>query len=273
MKKSLSLLLILVFASSCTVTSESSSSPISETDISASTPYAAISPTPPLPEETSTSSPASYPVESIKFITTDGITLAGTLFGEGDTAVTLAHQGNYGIDQASWFPFAHLLAERGYAALTFDFRGMGQSEGKLVYRNLPLDIDAAVHFLQDQGYSRIVCMGASMGGTSCLRTAQDYSFAGLVIIASVMNIDMGTDSLFVTQSDLGNLAQEKLFVTAAHDHSLIVSNIKMMHELSPDPKDLLIIQGRFEHGTDLFTSDAEEELSNALLQFLETIDN
>ncbi len=136
---------------------------------------------------------------------------------------------------------------------------MGQSEGELLYRNLPLDINAAVRFLQDQGYSRIACMGASMGGTSCLRTAQEYSFAGLVIIASVMTIEKGEDSLFITQDDLGNLTQAKLFVAAAHDHPLIVSNIKMMHELSPTPKELLIIQGRFEHGTDLLTSDAGEE--------------
>lgn len=273
MKKFLSLLLILVFASSCTVTSELSSSPIPETGILTPTTLVDISPVSPLPESISTSLPASYPIESIRFTTTDSITLAGTIFGEGDTAVILAHQGNYGIDQKSWFPFAHLLAERGYAALTFDFRGVGKSEGELFYRNLPLDVDAAVRFLQDQGYSRIVCMGASMGGTSCLQTAQDYSFAGLVIIASVMSIDKGEDSLFITQDDLGNLTQAKLFVTAAHDHPIIVSNIKMMYELFPAPKDLLIIQGRFEHGTDLFTSDAGEELSNALLQFLETIDN
>ncbi len=91
------------------------------------------------------------------------------------------------VDQQSWQPFAQLLAERDFTALTFDFRGRGKSEGNPVYNTLPYDVYAAIQFLQDRGYERIVCIGASMGGTACIRAALDHDLAGLGVIASVMS--------------------------------------------------------------------------------------
>ena len=90
------------------------------------------------------------PTETVSFTTSDGIKLAGSLFGEGDTAVILAHQGTPGANQRSWQRFANLLSEHGYTALTFDFRGVGKSEGTLQYSHLAMDVSAAAQFLEER---------------------------------------------------------------------------------------------------------------------------
>ena len=121
-----------------------------------------------MPERTMTPEPVptatSVSAETVTFTTEDNVALSGTLFGDGKIAVILAHQGTPGTNQTAWHPFARLLSEHGYAVLAFDFRGVGQSAGKLVYRNLAMDVSAAVQFLQNRGYQKIVCIGASMGG-------------------------------------------------------------------------------------------------------------
>ena len=220
-----------------------------------------------------TSSLSQNPIETVSFATTDGVTLAGTLFGKGgDTAVILAHQGTPGADQSTWQPFANLLAEHGYTALTFDFRGVGKSGGKLLYGNLAMDVSAAAQFLQDRGYQKIVCAGASMGGTACIRAAQDYSFVGLVALASTMTAGSGATSLYLASADFESLTQPKLFISAENDFGPVVSGIKRMYELSPNPKNLLFLPGT-QHGTSLFNTDAGEELSAVILRFIENIDN
>jgi hypothetical protein len=60
---------------------------------------------------------------AVTFDSTDGVQLAGRLFGPEHprTGVVLAHM--LPTDQSSWFEFADMLAGNGYGVLTFDFRG------------------------------------------------------------------------------------------------------------------------------------------------------
>ena len=230
------------------------------------------SPMPGTPTMPPTNPLSRNPIETVTFTTADGITLAGTLFGQGNTAIILAHQGTPGADQTTWHPFANLLAERGYAALTFDFRGVGRSEGKLIYGNLAMDVSAAVQFLQNRGYQKIICIGASMGGTACIRAAQDHVFDGLIILASTMAAGSGKDVLRLTPDDLKNLTQPKIFISANDEYSIVANDTKRMYELSSDPKDLLLLPGT-QHGTNLFGTEVGEELSTVMLRFLEYIGN
>ncbi len=210
----------------------------------------------------------SAPPAIVTFPTEDDIELSGTLFGSGDVAVILAHQGTPGADQTTWQPFARLLAERGYTALTFDFRGVGQSEGVLRYGDLGMDVEAAIQFLGDRGYSQIVCAGASMGGTACIQAALSNDLRGLIVLASTMRAGSGTNSLRINDADLANLVLPKLFITAEGDFHSVVNDTKRMVELSPDPKTLLLLPGT-QHGTRLFDTEVGQELTTALLEFLE----
>lgn len=64
-------------------------------------------------------------IQQIEFSTEDDIRLSGTLYipENGEIAVVLAHQGTIGTNQQSWQSFAETIAENGFVALTFDFRG------------------------------------------------------------------------------------------------------------------------------------------------------
>ena len=263
----LTIMAVVAFLAACgRVRPEPTLVPLTTTLPPSASPIPAIPTTPPANPLSRNS------IETVTFTTTDGITLAGTLFGNGSTAIILTHQGTPGADQTTWSPFAYLLAERGYTALTFDFRGVGQSEGKLIYGNLAMDVAAAVHFLQDRGYQKTICIGASMGGTACIRAAQDHVFDGLIILASTMAAGSGRDALRLTPDDLKNLSQPKIFISANDEYSIVVDDTKRMYELSPDPKDLLLLPGT-QHGTNLFDTDVGEELSTVMLRFLEYIGN
>lgn len=67
----------------------------------------------------------------LQIVTTDGVTLAGTWFLPGPgvsepiAAVVIACGG--GIPARRYRRFAYFLAAKGFAALTFDYRGIGQS--------------------------------------------------------------------------------------------------------------------------------------------------
>jgi formylglycine-generating enzyme required for sulfatase activity len=208
-------------------------------------------------------------METVTFTTEDGVQLAGSLFGEGKSAVILAHQGTQGADQTGWQTFGKLLGERGFAALAFDFRGIGQSGGSLNYSALDQDVAAALQFLRDRGYEKIACVGASMGGTACIRVALDDELAGLAALGSTM-LAGGGNGLRITQDEIALLALPKLFITAAEDSFSVVDHTTRMYELSSDPKELHLLPGK-EHGTDLFNTDAGEELTTILLDFLENL--
>ena len=215
-----------------------------------------------------TATPTITPIalgNKVTFTTEDGVQLTGTLFGEGETAVILAHQGTPGANQADWYAFAQTLEEHGYTALTFDFRSHGNDRNKL-----DLDLAAALQFIRDQGHTRIICIGASMGGTTCIRKALDGEiFEGLVALGSAMKTSLGT-GIRVSEEELASLTLPKLFIAAERDSSLVINDITRMYESSPEPKALYLLPGRA-HGTDLFNTDSSDELTTILLEFLENL--
>lgn len=274
MKKSLSIFLVLAFIPACSGNPEPISSPTPNTT---ATPSVLITEIPPTsitntPTMSPTYTPTPIPGTPVTFSTTDDVKLVGTLFGEGATAIILAHQGSYAADQATWHPFARLLAERGYTALTFDFRGVGESGGRLGYGKLALDVNAAAQFLQNQGFQHIICIGASMGGTACMLAAQENTFDGLIILASTMTAGGGTDTLHISPEDLELLTPPKLFISASSDNPMVVNDTKQMYELSNEPKNLLFYPGT-QHGTNLFYTPAGDELSAVMLRFLDIVSN
>src|SRR6266511_5880441 len=58
---------------------------------------------------------------AVRFRSSDGVRLAGRLFGSGDTGVVLSHM--IRSDQQPWWWMASLLADHGLVALAYDERG------------------------------------------------------------------------------------------------------------------------------------------------------
>ncbi len=151
------------------------------------------------------------PGTAVTFLTEDGIQLAGSMYGSGDIAVIMAHQGTFGATQTTWQPLIPGLIDNRFTGLAFDFRGYGQSGGPGRLARLDDDIRAAAQYLRSQNYDNIVCAGACMGGTACLRAAIDGEpFIGLIILASPFDASGG---LVIYEEELAQLTQPKLFIT------------------------------------------------------------
>jgi len=96
-----------------------------------------------------------------------GQDLGGLVFGTGRTGVVLSHQSDG--DLCQWLPYGKELAQRGYRVLAFDFPGTGASTDS----KAALDdaVVAAAAFLRSDGATKVVLIGASMGGTASIAAA------------------------------------------------------------------------------------------------------
>jgi pimeloyl-ACP methyl ester carboxylesterase len=209
---------------------------------------------------------ASVAGENISLTTEDNIRLDGNFYqASGEVAVVLAHMGI--ADQTAWSSFAADIAKAGMAALTFDFRCFGKSEctqGISTEMHLT-DLLAAIHYLQTQGYQRIVCMGASMGATACLQASMQEDLAGMVFIAGDREILLNGKWY---PDDLVSPAMPKLFIVAEQDpYSVVVADTQRYYNDSPEPRQLIIYPEAV-HGTDLFDTPSGEKFHQALMDFL-----
>jgi len=104
---------------------------------------------------------------------TDGYALALTRFTSGEpVAGTVLLAGAMGVPQDFYFPFAGYLAEHGFHALTFDYRGMGESRPATlrgfeadVTRWAERDLEAMLHEAQRAAPAApLFVLGHSLGG-------------------------------------------------------------------------------------------------------------
>jgi len=223
----------------------------------------------PLPTNTPTPFPIfEYSIEPVSFTTEDDIELEGTLFlSEGDIAVVFAHMAGGDNDQQNWMPFAKQVAQRGYTALTFNFRCYGESgcggrdSGSIL---LSRDIGAAIDFLRNQGFEQIVCAGASMGARGCINVAFDRELDGLIIVAGTGSSDPDRQNL----ADFISPNMPKLFIVSENDH--IADRTLAMTSLfedAPEPKVFETFPGSA-HGTELFDTQYAGAFREKIYNFI-----
>lgn len=196
----------------------------------------------------------------VRFTTDDGVRLTGELRGGGTTGVILSHM--FPTDRASWDEFADLLAAEGYVALTYDFRGYGDSEGERTVSDMWRDVLAAIGFIRGRGVGRVVLIGASMGGTASLVAAAREDVAGVVSLSGASTF-MG---LLAPPEALRAIAEPKLFIAAEGDASA-AGTAQHFYANSPPPKRVEIVTGD-DHGTDLLTGTQGETVRRFILEFL-----
>jgi len=202
--------------------------------------------------------------EPVRFQTSDGVTVRGHLYsasGPLRKAVVLAHERPK--DQTAWRQFARDLAAAGYHALTFDFRGYGETGGSVDIAKIDLDLEAAVRFVKSREYPLVYVIGASMGGTAALKVAARQDLAGVATLsapASISGLEASADVVKVTES--------KLLVAARGDEGgAYVRAAEQLGAAAPAPKETVFYDGR-EHGTDLLSGSQGAAVRQRLLQFL-----
>jgi len=201
----------------------------------------------------------------VTFFTEDGIELNGNVFGQGKKWVILSHM--YPTDQTSWFDFARDLAQKGYIALTYDFRGYGKSKGdKEDIPNIDKDIKAAISFVRQYDYEKLFLVGASMGGTaSIVAAAEDIGISGVVSLSSPDKMGEDLDALSV----VSKLKMPKIFISAKGD-DYHAESAKRLYENAVEPKAVEIIENSKEHGTFIFEKEPENAqiLKDLIINFL-----
>jgi pimeloyl-ACP methyl ester carboxylesterase len=206
----------------------------------------------------------------VTFVSSGGVELAGRLFeAEGATAgVVLAHMRP--ADQSSWFEYAEILADDGYQALTFNFRGYcpgGEadcSSGKTDPTMLWRDVLAAVRFLRSTGVARVGVIGASIGGTAALVAAAQPT-AGVGAVAT-LSAPISFSGLTASPETLVAVPFAKLFV-AGNGDSTAAADAESLYDLSAPPKRVEILPSE-DHGTDLLEGNQGPNVRQILLAWL-----
>jgi uncharacterized protein len=217
------------------------------------------------------SPPPSPGSEAVRFESADGIELEGRLFeAEGATAgVVLAHMRP--ADQRSWFGFADTLADEGYRALTFNFRGYcpggdaGCSEGEKDIAAIWQDVEGAIQALRNEGATRVGLVGASIGGTASLVVASKQGSDVDAVIT--LSAPTGFEGLEAGADVLAQVSAAKLFI-AGHEDAEAVAAVDTFYAQTLQPKRPVILTPG-DHGTDILTGNQAGIASTEMIRWLE----
>jgi esterase/lipase len=201
-------------------------------------------------------------INEISFPLDSGEMIYGTIYGSGDPALILVHQFTYSASQKDWKRFARLAVEEGFTVLTLDVPGFGKTPGDPAVPLWDESVLAAVDYLEGRGQTRIACLGACTGGTTCLTTADEYEYIALGLVSTEMP---GPDY------DYDILTMPKLFISTEGEYGGdFAAGHQEMYDKSPKPKEIHVLPGDA-HGTDILNSYYGTELIDRLLVFLNTI--
>ena len=188
--------------------------------------------------------------------------LSGVDRGSGSVGVLLAHM--LGSDQEAWAPLIPALLGDGFHVLTFNFRGHGLSGGTRDPSAAAVDIAAAVAKFHSLGVSKILVVGASMGGTGALVAATDQHFTAVVTISAPAQIGS-----LDAQPSVGRIRVPVLFIAGAGDDKRYVDSARSLYAAASQPKRLDIVAGSSAHGTDLLIDPkVGAAVRRTILQFL-----
>ena len=202
--------------------------------------------------------------EPVAFQTDDGVTLRGHLYtvpGPRRKAVIFAHM--YPNDQRAWTAFAMEMAQSGVAALTFDFRGYGESGGSKDVAKIDHDLTYALLFMKSRDYPEIYLVGASMGGTAALKVAAAQEVSGLVTVSAPLSF-MGLDAT----ADVARISAPKLFLASKSEAEGGGQAAQQLAQAATGPKDLYLFDGSA-HGTDLLKGPNADLFKQKVAEFVQ----
>lgn len=243
------LLLVLIGLASCGDLSSSASPQRSPTPIPTPTAFPTPSPT------------LVVPSHDVTFTTSDHIQLAGTLYGHGKTFIIFSNQTD--TLAFDWAPIAQQFAVKGYAALCYDYRGHGGSQGtRDLGPSLMTDLRAAIAYVRQQGAQRVVLVGASIGGAVTANVAASASVAAVAIISAPREFP----EVEVSNATMARITAPKLLMDSQGD--VYAQDTRAMYDAALQPKYLNLYPGR-DHGLDLLTGPYGTDAMQRLIAFVQ----
>jgi alpha-beta hydrolase superfamily lysophospholipase len=215
--------------------------------------------------ENPTAAPLEDIIEShaVTFNTPDGATIKGELYGSGDTAVIFSVMGDC---DPGWREFAQLTAAQGLTSLTYLWRGCSES-GEVDEDEIQKFVDdlrGAIAFMREQGATKIILVGASLGGCASAKLTVESQADGLIVVASPAEISQWGFAI-----EAGDLDTDipKLFIASKEDDTVSVEATQELFNLAAEPKEWQTYPGAA-HGTDLFDTQYKDEFQQRILEFI-----
>ena len=251
MKHRIIVSLLVLIITGCTAAQPVSTATLAPTSTSSPTITSTLTSTStPAPTRTFTPASASpVPGEMIIFEESSSGDFTGTRYGEGKTAILLANMSIGGEKQ--WDPFVAAVDKQKFTTLTFNYRDVD---------NVGQDMDLILGRLKEEGFERVICIGASLGTTACNNIVREPEIVGLVLIAGSVH-----------HPSVAEAKYPKLFIAGALD--VRAFDIQMGYEQAAEPKTLMLFEDNRAHGTDLFRSKDSEQFLALLLDFVNSLAN
>ncbi len=184
-------------------------------------------------------------------ITADGIRIAVTYTPVPDTdkAVLLLHM--LGRDKTDYETLTKYLNYNNFTVLALDFRGHGNSDLEYTlftekdWQNLVLDVQAGVDVLEEQGYTRIAVVGASIGANAALKQAvQDTRIDTMVLLSA------GESYKGINATAIASFYDRPVFFLASYaDTEAAVAATRLFNAVNTDAKNIKLYDEG--HGTEL----------------------
>jgi len=191
--------------------------------------------------------------ELVKFNTEDSGKIEASFFhADSSKAVIFAHGAIF--NKESWYFLAEVFQRKGVSALAIDFRGYGNSTSGSTSKKM-YDILGAISYLNEQGFTNINLVGASMGAAAGLMALSNISTP---IHKVVLLAPAGGPAIVSTVS-------EKLFVVSENER--MFSSVMAIYNASADPKQVKIYPGNT-HAQHLFKTDVRDELIEQITNFI-----
>ncbi len=199
--------------------------------------------------------------DSAVVLSSDDIMLAGQVFLPDDCsgvypAVCLCHgipAVPYNLDEKGGYPeLAARFCRAGFAALVFNFRGCGPSQGNIDMPGWTHDLEAAIdflHMLPEVDRNKIFLLGSSGGAAACIyAAAHDKRVSAVATLAcpaefDFMAGDFSAESLIARFREIGIIKDADFppSVKKWLDGFKDVAPIEYVGRISPKP--LLLVHG------------------------------
>ncbi len=202
---------------------------------------------------TSTTSPTIPVTPVTQSFTAGSVTLSGTLYGHGTTALILSNQ----VENMSseWGDVPMQFASRGFAVLTYQYRDTTDDTTRLA------DLQAAITFMQQQGAQKIVLMGASIGGLVTAMVAAQAHVQAIVLLSA----PYAYNTILLTATLAKQITAPAFIIESDEDE--FVPDAQKIYGWLTVPKTLKIYPDDDSHGVALFAN--HDDLFPAVWQFLE----
>jgi len=222
--------------------------------------------------------------ETVSFDSSDGVKLVGTFYKPqkpNSPALLLLHE--WTANRHVYDDFAERFNKSGYAVLSIDGRGFGESNKKADGSEVKVDLEkgidpklllsdanSAIEFLSKQenvDANKIGIVGASYGSSVAIMYAADHpKIAAVVLLSPGVNY---FDNL-PTVPAIKKYGRRPILLVAAEDDKDSAADVQKLKEASGDPNAEVVVYADGGHGTAIFKhKDADNNAAHPLADLMQ----